>query len=173
MRLTIGIAHAGIGGSECEAFPAPAGSWITFRLCGETLCFPAQAVRGVMGASSLIPALNRNFGVVGFVISQGKTQPVMDIRPNLNLPCTDMASSGAIVLVSLASDTRFRAGIFVEQLEHTIQLPSGAFHQAAHASIPGHFLHGAADVRGSAVWALDLDFLLNPGNLKQVEPIAP
>ena len=145
---------------------------VRFRLSGETFCLRAEMVRGVMGAQSLIPALNSGLGVVGFVFCQNKALPVLDLRPKLNLHPSEVSSKGAIILVSLPSEPRFRAGIVVEQIEQAVEFSSDAVLSQIHDQIPLQFLRGNVILEDGTIWVLDLDFLLNPVHLRRLESIS-
>ncbi len=145
---------------------------VRFRLSGEAFCLRAEMVRGVMGAQSLIPALNSGLGVVGFVFCQNKALPVLDLRPKLNLHPSEVSAKGAIILVSLPSEPRFRAGIVVEQIEQAMEFSTDAVLNQIHDQIPLQFLRGKVVLEERTTWVLDLDFLLNPVHLRRLESIS-
>ena len=145
---------------------------VRFRLSGEAFCLRAEMVRGVMGAQSLIPALNSGLGVVGFVFCQNKALPVLDLRPKLNLHPSEVSAKGAIILVSLPSEPRFRAGIVVEQIEQAVEFSPDQVLNQIHDQIPLQFLRGKVILEDGTIWVLELDFLLNPVHLRRLESIS-
>lgn len=150
----------------------PPEKYVRFRLSKQAFCLRAETVRGVMGAQSLIPALNSGFDMVGFIFSQNKALAVLDLRPKLNLHPGEVSAKGTIILVSLPSDPQIKAGILVEQLEATVEFGPTAVINEPHPQIPLQFLRGKVQLEDETVWVLDLDFLLNPVHLRRLETLS-
>ena len=143
--------------------------YIRFQLGGESFCLPAQNIRGVSGAQSLLPAINSGLEVVGCLFSLGRTLPVLDLRPKLNLHPVALSKKSSIVLVSLATDPRLRAGIVVEQLETTIRFSVDRVKNRRHEDVPVQFVRGLVQEGEEKIWVLDLEFLINPADLRRLE----
>lgn len=147
-------------------------TYIRFQLGGQSFCLPAECIRGVTGTQGLISAVYANFGMVGFVFSQGQTLPVLDLRPRLNLHPSELSKKSSIVLVSTKDEPRLRAGIVVEELETTIRFSADRLKNRHHDTIPVQYLRGLVYEGADSIWVLDLECLLNPVHLRRLETLS-
>ncbi len=147
------------------------GQYLTFRLADEIYGVDILKVQEIRSWDCVTPLPNTCKAVLGVLNLRGTIIPIVDLRRHFDLPEGETGPTTVIVVVKVRQPRERVMGLLVDAVSdvHTL----GEEHLRSAPAV-GHLaeqnLVGLAEVDGTMITLLDIDALLNSGDLSP-EPV--
>lgn len=145
---------------------------LTFVLGVEEYGVDILRVMEIRGWDHATPIPNTPDFVRGVINLRGTIVPIVDLRRRLGMPAQAYDSTTVVVVVRVQSPSRTRTmGLVVDAVSDVHMVPAGSIRPApALSSIDADYVMGLATVREKMLIMLDVDALLNSGELAESVP---
>ena len=142
--------------------------WLTFRLGKETYGLEILQVRELISYPESITRVPRmpSF-LLGMINLRGMVLPIMDLRKRFEMSDFDTGPFTVIIIVQIKSKV---IGVVVDSVVDVVNLQNDNLLEAPDEStdLDAKFVKGLANLRGEMVILMDLEQLLAPEELEQL-----
>ena len=142
--------------------------WLTFRLGKETYGLEILQVRELISSPDNITRVPRmpSF-LLGMINLRGMVLPIMDLRKRFEMSDFETGPFTVIIIVQIKSKV---IGVVVDSVVDVVNLQNDNLLEAPDEStdLDSKFVKGLANLRGEMVILLDLEQLLAPEELEQL-----
>ena len=148
---------------------------LTFILAGEEYGVDILRVQEIKGWDSVTPIPNTPKHILGVINLRGTIVPIIDLRLRFNLESIPYGPTTVVIMLKVKSEDRTRTmGIVVDGVSDVYNLAQDAMKPPPDfgSVISVAFVKGLATVGEHMVIVLDIDHLLNTGELAMVEEAA-
>jgi purine-binding chemotaxis protein CheW len=145
---------------------------LTFILAGEEYGVDILRVQEIKGWDSVTPIPNTPKHILGVINLRGMIVPIVDLRLRFNLDSIDYGPTTVVIMLKVKSENRTRTmGIVVDGVSDVYNLGQDAMKPAPDfgSVISVDFVKGLATVDEHMVIVLDIDHLLNSGELAMLD----
>lgn len=145
---------------------------LTFILAGEEYGVDILRVQEIKGWDSVTPIPNTPKHILGVINLRGTIVPIIDLRLRFNMPSIAYGPTTVVIMLKVKSDDRIRTmGIVVDGVSDVYNLGQDAMKPPPDfgSVISIDYVKGLATVGEHMVIVLDIDHLLNSGELSMVE----
>jgi len=147
---------------------ARAGKYLIFHLGVEEFGTEVLKVREIMGIQDITTVPQVPSYVRGVINLRGKVIPVVDLRLKFGLPAEEYTARTCIIVVrTLQGDEELMIGIVVDGVAEVLNLAAADIEDTPDFG-PGvvtPYLKGMAKIKGKVKILLDIDQVLNAGEL--------
>ncbi|QDG53581.1 chemotaxis protein CheW [Persicimonas caeni] len=160
---------------EPAAEAAVTEQYLTFVLDGEEYGVDILRVREIKGWQKTTPIPNTPEYLKGVINMRGTIVPIIDLRERFGLEKVEYGPTTVVIVLKVISGERDRTmGIVVDAVSDTYQISADQVQPAPEfgGAISVEFLRGLATVDEQMIILLDIDHLLNSGELKVMERAA-
>lgn len=140
---------------------------LTFMLGNEEYGVDILRVQEIRGWDQATPIPNTPDFIRGVINLRGTIVPIVDLRLRLGMPARAYGPTTVVIVLKVVSPTRNRTmGIVVDAVSdvHVIE-PNQMRSAPSLSSIDAEFVHGLATVGDKMLIVVDVDELLNSGDL--------
>jgi purine-binding chemotaxis protein CheW len=145
---------------------------LTFILAGEEYGVDILRVQEIKGWDSVTPIPNTPKHILGVINLRGTIVPIIDLRLRFNLDSIPYGPTTVVIMLKVKSEDRARTmGIVVDGVSDVYNLAQDAMKPPPDfgSVISVDFVKGLATVGEHMVIVLDIDHMLNSGELAVVE----
>jgi purine-binding chemotaxis protein CheW len=144
--------------------------YILFELAGATYGLPSRLVQQVEMIESITPLPNAPPVVDGVVFVRGQTLPVLNLRARFGFPRIAPDLRARLLVVTWAGR---RIGLVVDTAREFLLLPAEAIQPApaAVSDLSGDYLAGVAALDNRLILLLNLDVVLEIGEVPVADPM--
>ena len=145
---------------------------LTFILAGEEYGVDILRVQEIKGWDSVTPIPNTPNHILGVINLRGTIVPIIDLRLRFNLESIPYGPTTVVIMLKVKSEERVRTmGIVVDGVSDVYNLTQDAMKAPPDfgSVISVDFVKGLATVGEQMVIVLDIDHLLNSGDLAMVD----
>jgi purine-binding chemotaxis protein CheW len=145
---------------------------LTFILAGEEYGVDILRVQEIKGWDSVTPIPNTPKHILGVINLRGTIVPIVDLRLRFNLESIPYGPTTVVIMLKVKSEDRTRTmGIVVDGVSDVYNLAQDAMKPPPDfgSVISVDFVKGLATVGEHMVIVLDIDHMLNSGELAMVE----
>jgi purine-binding chemotaxis protein CheW len=146
--------------------------YLTFVLDGEEYGVDILRVREIKGWQKTTPIPNTPDYLKGVINMRGTIVPIIDLRERFELEVLEYGPTTVVIVLAVITGEQTRTmGIVVDAVSDTYQISSDQVQPAPEfgGAISVEFLRGLATVDEQMIILLDVDHLLNSGELKIME----
>lgn len=146
--------------------------YLTFVLATEEYAVDILRVQEIKGWSKVTPIPNTPSYIRGVINLRGTIVPIVDLRLRFGLECLEYGQMTVVVVVKVMSGSRERImGIVVDAVSDVYDVPESEIKPPPDfgSVISMEFIKGLATVNEKMVIILDIDRLLNSGELAIME----
>ena len=164
-----------IGAQADHQFGKNSEQLLTFILAGEEYGVDILRVQEIKGWDSVTPIPNTPKHILGVINLRGTIVPIIDLRLRFNLDSIAYGPTTVVIMLKVMSEERSRTmGIVVDGVSDVYNLGQDAMKPPPDfgSVISVDFVKGLATVGEHMVIVLDIDHLLNSGELAMVEAAA-
>ncbi|MEQ9498352.1 MAG: chemotaxis protein CheW [Deltaproteobacteria bacterium] len=147
---------------------AAEGQLLTFLLAGEEYGVDILRVQEIRGWDSATRVPNTPRYIKGIINLRGTIVPIVDLRERFNLERVDYGPTTVVIVLKVVSGETSRImGIVVDAVSDVYNLSSEQLRPAPDfgGSIDTEFIEGLMTVEEQMIIVLDIDHLLNSGDL--------
>ena len=145
---------------------------LTFILAGEEYGVDILRVQEIKGWDSVTPIPNTPKHILGVINLRGTIVPIIDLRLRFNLETIPYGPTTVVIMLKVESEDRSRTmGIVVDGVSDVYNLAQDAMKPPPDfgSVISVDFVKGLATVGEQMVIVLEIDHMLNSGELAMVE----
>lgn len=145
---------------------------LTFILAGEEYGVDILRVQEIKGWDTVTPIPNTPEHILGVINLRGTIVPIIDLRLRFNLESIPYGPTTVVIMLKVKSEERVRTmGIVVDGVSDVYNLTQDAMKAPPDfgSVISVDFVKGLATVGDQMVIVLDIDHLLNSGDLAMVD----
>ena len=145
---------------------------LTFILAGEEYGVDILRVQEIKGWDSVTPIPNTPKHILGVINLRGTIVPIVDLRLRFNLETIPYGPTTVVIVLKVNSEERTRTmGIVVDGVSDVYNLAQDAMKAPPDfgSVISVDFVKGLATVGENMVIVLDIDHLLNSGDLAMMD----
>ena len=145
---------------------------LTFILAGEEYGVNILRVQEIKGWDSVTPIPNTPKHILGVINLRGTIVPIIDLRLRFNLESIPYGPTTVVIMLKVKSEGRTRTmGIVVDGVSDVYNLAQDAMKPPPDfgSVISVDFVKGLATVGEHMVIVLDIDHMLNSGELAMVD----
>ncbi|MDQ2946423.1 MAG: chemotaxis protein CheW [Acidobacteriota bacterium] len=151
-----------------------AGKYLSFRLGKDEFAIQVLRVREIMGLQEVTVVAQTPAYLKGVMSLRGRAIPVIDLKIKLGMPESEPSARTSTVVVHVESEGgRLLMGIVVDAIAEVLTLKSGEFENPVPAGYEmlAPFLLGVAKIKGRAKFLLDINLVLTPHELHNLEAV--
>ncbi len=145
---------------------------LTFILAGEEYGVDILRVQEIKGWDSVTPIPNTPKHILGVINLRGTIVPIVDLRLRFNLESIPYGPTTVVIVLKVKSEDHSRTmGIVVDGVSDVYNMAQDAMKAPPDfgSVISVDFVKGLATVGENMVIVLDIDHLLNSGDLAMME----
>lgn len=148
-----------------------AGKYLTFHLAEETYGCPISPINDIIELKPITEVPQTSDYVQGVINLRGTVIPVIDLRLKFNMESTEYDRETVIIVVDLDG---VETGLIVDEVIEVQDIPDGAIQPSPTMSheIQAEFIAGLGQLDDQVIVLLDLDRILNPDELDELETAA-
>ncbi len=161
-----------IGAQADDHFGKNSDQLLTFILAGEEYGVDILRVQEIKGWDSVTPIPNTPKHILGVINLRGTIVPIIDLRLRFNLESIPYGPTTVVIMLKVKSEERIRTmGIVVDGVSDVYNLAQDAMKPPPDfgSVISVDFVKGLATVGEHMVIVLDIDHLLNSGDMAMVD----
>ncbi len=151
-----------------------AGKYLSFRLGKDEFAIQVLRVREIMGLQEITVVPQTPAYLKGVMSLRGRAIPVIDLKLKLGMPASEASARTSTILVHVESEGgRLLMGILVDVISEVLTLKSGDFENAIPAGYQmlAPYLLGVAKIKGRAKLLLDVNLVLTPHEIHNLEAV--
>lgn len=148
--------------------PTSGGQYLTFILAGEEYGVDILRVQEIRGWDSATQIPNTPAYIKGIINLRGTIVPIVDLRRRFALPAVEYGPTTVVIVLKVVNAERSRImGIVVDAVSDVYNIPANEMKPAPDfgAAIDTEFVKGLGTVQQKMLIVLDIDRLLNAGEL--------
>jgi purine-binding chemotaxis protein CheW len=152
-----------------------ANQYLTFMLAGEEYGLDILSVQEIKGWDSVTSIPNTPAYIKGVFNLRGTIVPIIDLRERFGLEKINYGQTTVVIILKVQSDSRTRImGMVVDAVSDVYNLATDQIKPAPEfgSAIDTQFVKGLATVDQKLIILLDMDLLLNSGELAILDSIA-
>jgi purine-binding chemotaxis protein CheW len=149
--------------------------YLTFMLAGEEYGVDILCVQEIKGWDTVATIPNTPAYIKGVFNLRGTIVPIIDLRERFGLETLAYGQTTVVIILKVKSETRTRImGMVVDAVSDVYSLPSDQIKAPPEfgSAIDTKFVRGLATVDEKLVVLLDMDLLLNSGELAILDSLA-
>jgi purine-binding chemotaxis protein CheW len=135
---------------------------VVFEVDGRSYALPLEQVVEVVRMVAVTPVPEAPPWIAGVVNLRGAMIPMIDLRPRLGLPRTEIDPSQVFLVAAARGRT---VGVLADRVEDVVDVASAAIERIEEASGSMGFVTGFTRSMESAVPIMDVEVLLRGANL--------
>ena len=150
------------------------GKYLSFRLGKDEFAIQVLRVREIMGLQEVTVVPQTPAYLKGVMSLRGRAIPVIDLKLKLGMPETEPSARTSTVVVHVESEGgRLLMGIVVDTIAEVLTLKSGEFENPVPTGYEmlAPFLLGVAKIKGRAKFLLDINLVLTPHEIHNLEAV--
>ena len=151
-----------------------AGKYLGFRLGKDEFAIQVLRVREIMGLQEVTVVPQTPAYLKGVMNLRGRAIPVIDLKMKLGMPVSEPSPRASTIVVHLESEGgRLLMGILVDGISEVLTLKAGEFESPlpdGHEAL-GPYLLGVARIKGRPKLLLDINLVLTPHELHNLEAV--
>jgi purine-binding chemotaxis protein CheW len=158
-----------------QGVEADGNQFLTFLLEGEEYGVDILRVQEIKGWNSVTPIPNTPDYIRGVINLRGTIVPIIDLRRRFSLPPVEYGPMTVVIVLKVLCGEESRVmGVVVDAVSDVYNVSEESLKPAPDfgAVIDVDFVRGLATVNDAMVIVLDIDKLLNSGELAVVQRIA-
>jgi purine-binding chemotaxis protein CheW len=147
---------------------ASGGQYLTFILAGEEYGVDILRVQEIRGWDSATQIPNTPAYIKGIINLRGTIVPIVDLRRRFGLPAVEYGPTTVVIVLKVINADRSRImGIVVDAVSDVYNIAANEMKPAPDfgAAIDTEFVKGLGTVQQKMLIVLDIDRLLNAGEL--------
>jgi purine-binding chemotaxis protein CheW len=152
-----------------------AGKYLTFKLVDEEYGLEILKVREIIGLLPITSLPRTPVFVRGVINLRGKVIPVIDLRKKFELDLTDDTDQTCIIVVDVTGrNGSIQVGILVDSVSEVLDIRGEDIEEspAFGTNVDTAFILGMAKAKGSVKILLNIEKVLSPTDLENVEGMA-
>lgn len=157
-----------------DAMDARAGKYLIFQLRDEEFGTSVLKVREIMKLQEITPVPQTPGYMRGVINVRGQVIPVIDLRTKFDLPAQEDTERTCIVVVRASTrDGEMPMGVIVDSVLEVLNLSAADVEdppEYGDGAVPAMLL-GMAKVKGKVKILLDMDRVLNSGEMRGLETL--
>lgn len=142
--------------------------FILFELAGTTYGVRSRFVQQIEMVEHVTPVPNAPAAVEGVVLARGQVIPALNLRARFGFERVAFDLRSRLVVVSTGGRT---LGLIVDSAREFLRIPEAAVEPPPEAitGLSGKYLEGVATIRGRIILVLDLDEVIEVGEILTAE----
>lgn len=145
------------------------GSYLSFKLTGETFAAHASKVISILEYTKITPIPKSPNYMNGVINLRGKVLPIIDTRTIMGMPNTQISANTSIIVVETIIDGKdIQLGMLVDAVMAVIEVKDNDVLPAPNVGgkIDNHFINGVISIEGTFILLLDIDALFESGGVQ-------
>ena len=144
---------------------------VGFRIGRETFGLPISTVREIVRVPEITSVPNAPDYIEGVINLRGRIIPVVDLRKRFGEPASEPSKKNRIVVVELEQRS---IGLIVNSASEVLRIPPSEIEAPNNVFQEGelNYITGVGKLRGRLVILLDLNRILQRGELRRLDEVA-
>lgn len=161
-------------GADIHSVEDGANQYLTFMLSGEEYGVDILRVQEIRGWDSVTPIPNTPIYIKGVINIRGTIVPIIDLRERFELESIPYGPTTVVIVLKIVSGDRDRVmGIVVDAVSDTYNITDAELKEAPDfgSAVSIDFVKGLATIDEKMLILLEVDQLLNSGELKTMDKV--
>lgn len=146
--------------------------YLTFKLADEVFALDVATVREILEFTTITRVPQTPEFMKGVINLRGSVVPVIDLRLNFGMPCTERTISTCIVVVEVNLDDELIVlGILADSVQEVMEMDPTNIEPAPHIGIRMNtdFIKGMGKIDDNFVIILDIDKVFSGEDLTEIK----
>lgn len=151
------------------------GKYLTFALANEEYGIGVMKVKEIIGLMPVTPIPRTPDFVLGVINLRGKVIPVIDLRLRFGMESVESTDRTCVIVVEISGPSGpVMVGIVVDSVSDVLNIKEEDIQAelAFGASLDTEYIFGMAKMENGVKILVDIDKVLNSGELKLIEKVA-
>lgn len=149
--------------------------YLTFKLADEIFAFDVAKVREILELTSITKVPQTPDFMRGVINLRGSVVPVIDLRLNFGMACTEQTVNTCIIVVevNLGGETVV-LGVLADSVQEVVEMEPGLIEPPPQlgTKLNTEFIKGMGKVENNFVMILDIDKVFSSNDLNEIQGIA-
>lgn len=146
--------------------------YLTFKLADEVFALDVAKVREILEFSTITKVPQTPEFMRGVINLRGSVVPVIDLRLNFGMPCTEQTINTCIVVVEVNLDDELIVlGMLADSVQEVVEMDPGNIEPAPHIGtrLNTEFIRGMGKIDENFVMILDIDKVFSGADLSEIQ----
>jgi len=146
--------------------------YLTFKLADEIFAFDVAKVREILELTSITKVPQTPEFMRGVINLRGSVVPVIDLRLNFGMECTEQTVNTCIIVVEVnLNDETIVLGVLADSVQEVVEMEPGLIEPPPQlgTKLNTEFIKGMGKVENDFVMILDIDKVFSANDLSDIQ----